>query len=157
MVSYDIESLFTNIPLIEVIEICLKELYHSDLRHPVMPEFICIEMLYMAVLNVEFSFNNEIYNQIDGVAMGSLLEPILANMFVGYLEYKFFLRSKAPLVYHRYVDDIFVMFENKKESFSFLECLNSLHKTLKFTKEEELNNSLNFLLFAHNDLLMVNF
>ena len=24
-------------------------------------------------------------------------------------------------------------------------CLNSLHKNLKFTKEEELNNSLNFL------------
>ena len=145
MVSYDIKSLFTNIPLIEVIEICLQELYHSDLRHPEMPEFICKEMLHMAVLNVEFSFNNEMYKQIDGVAMGSPLGPILANIFVGYLEHKLFLRSKAPLVYHRYVDDTFVMFKNKIESASFLECLNSLHKNLKFTKEEELNNSLNFL------------
>ena len=61
MVSYDIKSLFTNIPLIKMIEICFKELYHSDLRHPEMPEHICREMLHMAALNVEFSFNNEMY------------------------------------------------------------------------------------------------
>ena len=47
-------------------------------------------MLHMTDLNIEFSFNNEIYKQIGGVAMGSPLGPILANIFVGYLEYKFF-------------------------------------------------------------------
>ena len=92
MVSYDIKSLFTNIQFTEVIEKCLKELNHSDLSHPEMPEFICKEMLHMAVLNFEFSFNNEMYRQIDGVAMGLPLRPILANIFVGYLEYNFFLR-----------------------------------------------------------------
>ena len=76
MVSCDIKSLFTNIPLTEVIEICLPEVYHSDLRHLEIPEFICKEMLHMAVLNVEFSFNNEVYNQIDGVTMGTPLRPI---------------------------------------------------------------------------------
>ena len=111
-----------------------------------MPEFICKEILHMAVLNAEFSFNNEMYKQLDGVAIGLPLGPILANIFVSYLEYKFFLRSKAPLVYHRYVDDTFVIFENKIESAGFLKCLKSLHKNLKFTKEEEeIKNSLNFL------------
>ena len=33
----------------------------------------------------------------------------------------------------------------KQESSSFLNYLNSLHKNLKFTKEEERNDSLNFL------------
>ena len=37
------------------------------------------------------------------------------------------------------------MFENKIESFRFLECLNSFHKNFKFTKEEKLKNSFNFL------------
>ena len=81
--------MFTNTPLIEVIEICLKELYHSDLRHPEIPEFIFKEMPHMAVLNVEFSFDNEMYNQIDGVAMGLPLGPILVNIFVGYLSISF--------------------------------------------------------------------
>ena len=47
VVSYDLKLLFTNILLIEVIEISLKELYHSDLRHLKMPEFICKEMLHL--------------------------------------------------------------------------------------------------------------
>ena len=48
-------------------------------------------------------------------------------------------------MYFRYVDETFVMFENKLESFSFLNYLNNLHKNPKFTKEEEHKNSLNFL------------
>ena len=63
MISYDIKSLFTNIPVVEVIEICLKVLYHSDLKHPQMPEFVCKEMLHMAVLGVEFSFDGKCINR----------------------------------------------------------------------------------------------
>ena len=48
-------------------------------------------------------------------------------------------------MYLRYVDDTFVMFGNRKESSGFLNDLNNLHKNLSFTKEEEHNNSLNFL------------
>ena len=75
MISYDIKTLFTNIPVVEVIEICLKVLCHSDLKHPQMPEFVCKEMLRMAVLGVVFSFDGKMYKQIDGVAMGSPLGP----------------------------------------------------------------------------------
>ena len=37
---------------------------------------------------VEFSFNNVAYVQIDGIAMGSALEPTLANIFIDQLENK---------------------------------------------------------------------
>ena len=83
MNAYDNKILFTNIPVVEVIEICLKILYHSVLKHPQMPEFVCKEMLHMAVLGAEFGFDGKMYKQIDGVAMGSPLGPILANIFVG--------------------------------------------------------------------------
>ena len=76
-----------------------------------MPEFVCKEMLHMAVLGVEFSIDGKMYKQIDGVAMVSPLGPTLNNIFVGYLESELFLSCKSPRVYLRYVDDTFVMFE----------------------------------------------
>ena len=42
----------------------------------------------LATSDVQFSFNNIIRSQIDGVTMGLPLGPTLANIFVGYLESK---------------------------------------------------------------------
>ena len=42
----------------------------------------------LATEEVEFSFNNTLNRQIDGIAMGSPLGPTLANIFMGYLEYR---------------------------------------------------------------------
>ena len=67
---------------------------------------------------------------LDGVAMGSLLGPALANIFVGYYEEKLFSEISKPAVYFRYVDDTFVIFQNEKESEEFLIRLNSLHSSL---------------------------
>ena len=50
-----------------------------------------------------------------------------------------------PTVYCRYVDDTFSLFHKETEFQKFLNCLNSLHPSLKFTNEIETNNSLPFL------------
>ncbi len=145
MCSFDVKSLFTNVPLAETIKICIDQLYHSDITQPDIPESICLEMLRMATVDVEFSFNNSMYRQIDGVAMGSLLGPILANIFVGFHEVRLFQKIKQPAMYLRYVDDTFVLFDKQEEVDSFLLQLNSLHSALQFTKDEEKDGCLSFL------------
>ena len=98
-----------------------------------------------ATSGVEFSFNDIMYKQTDGVAMGSPLGPALAKIFVGFNEEKLFSHISKPSTYFRYVDDTFAMFCNEKESENFFNQLNCLHSSLKFTFEKEKNNCLLFL------------
>ena len=145
MCSFDVSSLFTNIPLDETITICADTLYNIPDSQPCIPKEVFVELLHSATSTVEFSFDNTIYRQIDGVAMGSPLGPALANIFVGYYEEKLFSEISKPAVYFRYVDDTFVIFQNEKESEEFLIRLNGLHSSLQFTFEKEKNNSIPFL------------
>ena len=55
------------------------------------------ELLYLCTKNVHFSFNNEIYMQNEGVAVGSSLGPVLANIFVVVLERTLPSRSNKTL------------------------------------------------------------
>ena len=87
-----------------------------------------------ATSGVEFSYNDIMYKQTDGVAMGSPLGPALANIFVEFYE-KFFSQISKPSTYFRYVDDTFAMFRNEKESEKFFNQLNCLHSSLKFTTD----------------------
>ena len=93
---------------------------------------------------VGFNFNNCMYRQIDGVAMGSPLGSALANIFVGFYESKLFDKISKPKIYYRYVDDTFALFQDEVDSETFLTNLNSLHTLLKFTSEKEVNQSLPF-------------
>ena len=94
---------------------------------------------------VEFSFNDTMYQQTDGAAMGSPLGLALANIFVGYHETKLFLNIKKPLISYCYVDDNFVVFENEDDCKKFFFSLNSLHSSLHFMFKKEVNSFLSFL------------
>ena len=143
--SYDIKSLFTSVPLQEVLKICINELYNSEITPPQISQVFLKELLEMATMGVQFSFNNMMYEQTDGVAMGSPLGPILANIFVGFHEQQLMSRTKPPILYKRYVDDTFTIFETKEQCDTFFNELSLMHPSLSFTCEPEYDNKLPFL------------
>lgn len=102
----------------------------------------------MAVKDVIFIFNEKLYSQTDGCAMGNPLGPTLANTFLCHHE-KYWLQNCPddfkPIMYKRYIDDTFVLFKEKEHVTLFLEYLNSQHSNIKFTFETEQNKKLNFL------------
>jgi hypothetical protein len=144
MVSFDVKSLFTNVPLTETINICADALYQDNNIKLQRSSFI--RLMNLATSSIEFSFNGDMFRQTDGVAMGSPLGPTLANIIMGYLEENYFRSNQKPLVYcYRYVDDCFILFNNKEECDRMFTSFNSLHPSIKFTQETEVNNSLPFL------------
>ena len=149
--SFDISSLFTNVPLAEIIEICADAFYNDDSIAPSFPRNIFVELMQLATSSVEFSFNNNMHRQINGVAMGSLLGPALANISVGYQEAKLFNIAKRPLVYFWYIDDTFVVFNNEEDCNTFFIQLNSLHPSLAYEKESNYSLPLLDVLVERHD------
>ena len=145
MCSFDVSSLFTNVPLEETIEICANKLYEINGSVLKLSKENFIKLMRKATDSVEFSFDSTIFRQVDGVAMGSPLGPSLANIFVGYQEQRLFQMIPTPTAYFRYVDDTFVILRNEEERASFHQILNNLHPNLQFTCETETDQKLPFL------------
>ena len=89
-----------------------------------------------------------LYEQVDGVAMDSPCGPTLANIFLCFCEEKWLSdcpNEFKPFLYRRYVDDTFLLFKDSDHISKFLDYLNSKHINIKFTKEDEQDNTLPFL------------
>ena len=79
--SYNVTSLFTNIPLEETIDIAINlSSNHSPNLNITRKQFSTLFLFTTS--QTRFIFNSKFYNQIDGVAMGCPLAPVLANIWV---------------------------------------------------------------------------
>jgi len=149
MASLDVDSLFTNIPLDEAVKICVERLYSNDTNKiNGIPKSDFQKLLELATKESFFLFNGSFYKQIDGVSMGSPLGPTLANAFLCFHEdiwLKECPEQFKPIFYRRYVDDIFLLFSSSKHLEPFKTYMNSRHKNMNFTSEEESLNTMPFL------------
>jgi len=146
LVSYDVKSLFTCIPLKETIEIAVDVIINNT-QNLKVSKVELKKLFEYATSKSHFLFNGTFYDQIDGVSMGSPLAPTLANLFLGHHEGKWLkdYTNIGPQFYKRYVDDIIAVFNNEYEARDFLTYLNSKHKNIEFTIECENDKTLNFL------------
>ncbi|ONI45080.1 hypothetical protein AN641_04885 [Candidatus Epulonipiscioides gigas] len=142
--TIDIDSLYTNIDtkagLLTVKNILRK--YPDQNR----PDKELLELLEINLTKNDFEFNGEYFLQIKGTAMGKKFSPAYANIFMADWEDGALNKcNKKPILYLRYLDDIFGIWTYSKEE--FLEFINILDThdpsiRLKYTFEDR---SINFL------------
>jgi hypothetical protein len=140
LVSFDVVSLFTNIPIGEAMAI-IRKLMGEDLPKDFadLTEF-CLKNSY-------FTWDNSFYEQTEGSAMGSPISPVVANIFMEEFERKALSSAaKKPSLWLRYVDDTFVIWPHGRPDLDrFLEHLNGQHPSIQFTMETEENGRIPFL------------
>ncbi|XP_050315966.1 uncharacterized protein LOC126750390 [Anthonomus grandis grandis] len=144
LVSLDVVSLFTNIPVDLVTDIITQKWHlirpntSLDLETVVFLFNFCIENNY-------FQHGENFSTQIFGLGMENCMSPICSDIVMAQLQDQCIseLSFNVPF-FCRYVDDIITAIPNKKEN-EILSVFNSFHPRLQFTIEQEINCSLPFL------------
>ena len=147
LASLDVESLFSNVPVSETIEIILRNTYeHKDLAPPAIPRSTMRELLETCTTKTPFrNINGDLYIQEEGVSMGNPLGPTFANYYMCNLENMIFDNlADRPQLYIRYVDDICIGV-SKFSQLMKLKYLFESHSVLKFTYETEICKQIPFL------------
>ena len=118
LLSLDVESLFTKVPIEDVLNfLSEKLLIYSD--HFPLPVGKIIKLIELCVSNNIFSFNGNFYKQKFGCSMGSPLSPVIANLYMEYFE-TVLLKDIKPngMIWLRYVDDVFTFWDDSWGDFN---------------------------------------
>lgn len=158
MVSFDLKSLLTNVPLPFRINLILDRMYpicKTDCRQRPRTRRCnaCRQwndldiLLRVATSDIQFIFNGLSYVQHTGVAMRAPLAPVIADIFMSHLESSLMesLEQKGVCEWYRYVDDTFVLLKPDTKIEDVLNLLNNFHPSIQFTHEPELNGTIAFL------------
>jgi len=140
LITLDIKDLYVNIPIRQTIDITrLQLLKHNN---PEITSQIC-KLLETILQQNYFTFQEQIYQPDKGIAMGSPIPGMIAEIFLQHLEYihiRPHLGSKQILFYARYVDDILSIYDTESTKQDILiEYINSMHDRLQFNPTQESN------------------
>ena len=143
MVSVDVVSLFINVPLHETIDFICDFIYMHNIRLPV-PVDSLKDLILLCTYNIQFTSDDTLYKQLDGVAMGSPSGPNLADAFLAKIEQQLGGELNKTTLYKRYVDDILICTPEKHFD-HVLHIFPHIHPNLSVSFEKERNNQLAFL------------
>ena len=144
-------SLFTNTPIEKCLEIIKDRLENDNTlnnRTKLAADDI-IKLLQFVLTTTYFSFRGSIYRQIFGAAMRNPVSPIVANLFMEWLEQEAIVTAPMdcmPQFWRRYVDDVLEII-HKDGTQKLTDHLNTVDPTgnIKFTHEEEDQGRIPFL------------
>ena len=137
LVSMDVTSLYTNIPQEEGIQTVCEayDVFYKDT--PPIPTRRLAQALRLILQENSFQFCGKNYLQTHGTAMGTKMAVAFANIFMGRVETEILSQSALkPLTWKRYIDDIFSLWDTRREDLTqFIDLANKHHPTIKFTAE----------------------
>ncbi|GFG33464.1 hypothetical protein Cfor_03532 [Coptotermes formosanus] len=111
LVTYDIKDLYVNIPIDETLHITDFFLRINNNKATIRSQILGLMQTTLA--QNYFKFNKEFYQAQKGIAMGSPLSGLVAELFLQYFELhivKHSLETKSIIFYTRYVDDILIIY-----------------------------------------------
>ncbi|XP_072051475.1 uncharacterized protein [Amphiura filiformis] len=149
--SHDVVSLFTNTPIEKSLEV-IKSRLEADKtlkKRTLLSVTDVLDLLRFVLTTTYFLFRGNIYKQRFGAAMGSPVSPVVANLYMEFLEQH--ALASAPLdckprLWKRYVDDILeVVKEDQVDNLT--NHINQSDPTgnIKFTYEKEQEGTIPFL------------
>jgi len=141
VVSFDVKSLYTNVPVIEAINLCADLLFSGKYKLPPVDKQTFIELTKISSCDVIMSTHRGYFKQVDGLAMGSPPAPHLANGWLS--QFDGTIKGDSKL-FSRYMDDILQDIK-RSEIESKLTAINSLHENLTFTIERQSEGKIPFL------------
>ena len=130
--------MFTSVPVDPALNIIKNLLVkaHALKERTLMEVGDIILLLEFCLKNTYFSFQDQFYEQVEGAAMGSPVSPIVANLYMEYLEQKALsTANNPPRFWCWFVDDTFVIHKEVNKQ-GFLQHINSVDPAIKFTVED---------------------
>ena len=136
LVTADVNSLYTVIDHQDGIDAVRRHLESSKSSRSVPGHFICGLLNLILTCNY-FRFENDFFLQKKGTAMGTPTAPNFANLFMAEIENKMLQgyeqkTGKKPLVWLRFLDDIFFIWTHGEEELtSFIQYMQDYSESMK--------------------------
>ena len=120
LVSFDVTSLFTKVPINDLLNFLKPELDNNSENFPLNSDTI-IELIKICVIDSKFTFNEKYYKQKFGLSMGNPLSPVLSNLYMEFFE-KYILSNikDENIVWLRYIDDVLCLWPKATPIIPFL-------------------------------------
>ena len=126
----DVTALYPNIPIdlgLETVRNVLQDLKLFTQEHLMF----LLDLLSFILKNNYCMFDNKIYHQLKGTAMGTPTAVSYSNIFLYGIE-KTMLHKYPHSFYTRYIDDVFAIFHNKELAQQYINEFNSYCPSIKF-------------------------